>query len=312
MGNLSNEMENIKTIKRDKGVQYLINEAAKIFDNPILMYDLDYKAIAYTENIVTDDPLWNEFVKIGGYSSESIELFKDECFIDVEANTKTIAILSSDKLKYDRIFGKIYNKNNITVAGVNLVACNKPLDDDVSAIFEAFCKILSKEVSKDGFYQTYGESYQENLIGKLIDGNIEDKRLYPLRMDIIYSGLKNYLYLAVVDVVRCDPEYTKLLYFRDLLRQTQPKFKYAIYSNYIIIIISSNSMKLNIKKDLKKFNGLFEQNNVYAGISSCFENLYEFQKYYIEAVNALNYGLTKDNSSQRICLYDEIKESVPE
>lgn len=298
---LSNTIEQMKTIKRGKGIQYFINESSKILGNPILMHDLDYKAVAYTENIVTDDPLWNEFVKIGGHSSNSIKLFKNEYFIDVAANTKTIAILSSDKLKYDRIFGKIYNKNNITVAGVNLVACNKPLDDDVLVIFEIFCKILSREVSEDEFYQAYGESYQENLIGKLIDGNIEDKRLYPLQMDIIYSGLKNYLYLAVVDVVQYAPDHTKLLYFRDLLKQARPKFKYAIYSNYIIIIISSNSVKLNVKKGLKNFNDLFEQNNVYAGISSCFENLYELKKYYIEAVNALNYGLKKDNRIQRIC-----------
>ena len=60
---------------------------------------------------------------------------------------------------------------------------------------------------------------------------------------------------------------------------------------------------LSVEKDLNMLIEVFEKNNIYAGISSNFENLYETRTYYIEAVNALNDGLNSNNQ-QRIFLHD--------
>jgi len=305
MANQVNKIEQIKTLENGRGLQYLLNKASEVFGNPILMHDLDCKAIAYTENVVTDDRIWNDFVTNGGHTSEVIELFINENIFDTAANAKTVAILNSVKLKNDRIFGRVRNKDNITVAGVDLVCCYKPFEDGDLEVFEVFCQKLSKEINKNEYYQIYGQTYQEKLIEKLIDGDIEDKRVYPVHIDSIYSGLKENIYLGVADVTKSTHGDSSPAYFKDLFKQTQPAFKYAIYSNYVIFIFRSDDTKLNLKRGFKNLKVLFEQNNIYVGISSYFENLFELSKYYHEAVNTLNYGLNS-NSIQRIFLYDEI------
>lgn len=302
---LSDKLEQLKAIESGGGVQHLLNEAHKILGNPIIMHDMEYKLMAHTENIVTDDPIWNELVTTDTVTPDRLELYKDEGFFDAVANAEKVTYLISDKLKYDRIFGKLFIKDLFQVGCVVITACDKTFEDDDLELFEVFCDILSEELSRDEFYQNYGQTYLETLVGKLIDGDIEDKKLYIAHVESIYHHCKENLYLTVVDIAKCDPEYTRLAYFRDFFKRTQPCFEYAVYSNFIVIIVSTDDVTLNVEKGLNGLNGLFEEYNLYAGVSSRFDNLFELRKYYKEAVSALNHGLS-GGSGRRIFLFDEI------
>lgn len=302
MGNLVDMMERVKCLKNGVGIQSLLDSAYRILGNPIMMFDTKYALQAYTP-VVTDDPIWNEIVTNGTFSVKTQELFKNEGFIEAVANAKRITFMISEKLKYDRILGKVFNNNNTHVANLVIIECNKSFEPHDSIVFEAICKLITREVSNSEFYQAYEKIYQETLIKNLIDGNIDDRELYAAHVSIIYNDLKANLYLAVADISQCDPQYTKLVYFRDLFEQVQSMHKYVTYANYILIVISTGSKTLNVNKELNELNKLFEQNNIYAGISGCFENMFELQKYYMEALNSLNYGL-RSNSNQRIFPYD--------
>lgn len=303
MGNVKNKAEQLRTLKIGNGIQYLLNEAYKIFGNPVLLQDMEYNMIACTENIVTDDPFWSEFTTAGKISRELIELCKNENFHDAVANAPKITFMISEKIKYNRLFGKIFNGDNILIGGAILVAL-EPFTDDIPELFECFCDIVNKELAESEYYRNYGQEYQEIIINKLIAGNVEDKEIYAAHVESIYMNLKDYLYLAVIDASQCDPAYAKLPDLRDSFRLTRPDFKYSIYDNYIVIIMNFDNAPLEVIKDLPKLNRLFRQNNMYAGVSSCFDNLFELRKYYLEAVEALNNGI-KSGGSLRIFTYGE-------
>lgn len=301
---MDNKIEQVKALNNGKGLQHLLNIGCEILGNPVYIHDTNYKLLAHAENIVTDDPLWNELVTTGIHHEKTIEFFKNEYFIDAVANVKTITFLTSNKLKYNRILGKILNGTNTTVACANVVACNKPFENNDPIIFETLCQKLSQEISKSEFYQAYGEVQQEAVIRELIEGRVEDKKLYTHHVAEIYKGLKNYLFIAIADISKSDFRHTRLVYFKNVFKQTQPMFKYAIYAGYIIIIISSDNVTLNVDQDFKQLKKVIEENNIYVGISSCFENLFESRKYYIEARSLLKYGL-KSAGTRRIFLYSD-------
>jgi len=294
----------LKKIKSGKGVQYILDEAYKILGNPILAHNMEYKVIARTKNTVTDDPIWNEFKITGMVGHDRLDFYKNEHFFELTANAKKIAFLLSDKLKYDRIYGKLFTKHKIQIGCACMVACYRAFEDDDSVLFEIVCDVLTREFCMSEFYQTYGQAYMETLVSQLIEDSIEDKDLYLAHMEGIYMSLKGNLHLAVADIAQCDPTYAKLAYFKDIFKQACSKFKYFIYSNYIVILMSSDHNVLRID-DLDQLYGIFEQNNICAGISSCFENLNELPNYYNEAVIALNY-IVKNGGRHRIFLYEDI------
>jgi len=305
----TNKRKQLEALKNVKGIQCILNKAYKILGNPILTHDDEYKLIAYTDNITTDDPIWVEIVTNGTVGPERLEFYKNEYFFDTVANAEKITFLLSDKLKYDRIFGKIYDKDYIQVGCACMVACNKPFDETDPELFEIVCDLITRELEEDEFYNQYGQSYLETLVSGLIDGDFKDKKLYTAHVEIVYKHLKTYIYLSVVDVNQCGAGPAQLAYYRDLFKNTEPAFKYSVYSNYILIIFSTENVVMNAEKDMNKLNQIFIENNMFVGISSSFENLFELHKYYQEATDALNYGINSHDGGQ-IFLYDEVREKI--
>lgn len=292
--------EQMKNLKTGNGIQHLLDEGHRILGNPLTTFDTDYNLIAYTD-VLVDDPFWNELITTGTFCIKSQIFFMNECFTDVVANAKKLALMKSDKLKYDRLLGHILNGKGIKVANILMLECSEAFDTDTVAAFEILADLLSKEISNDEFYITYGETWQHIMIKRLIDFDLEEKGLYSPHVQNLYDGFRTNLYLAVVDIAKSHAAHNGQKFFLDLFRQKQNDFKYAIYDNFIIIIASTDYKAFKIKRELNELAEYFEQENLYVGISSCFDNLFELRKHYTEAVEALN--SLKPNGKRHIQMY---------
>jgi len=275
---------------RGRGIKHIINIAYHILENPFVMFDISYNLLARTENTITDDPLWNELATYGKFTHDSVDFFNKEQFIDDVANAEAITILKSKELKYDRMTGKIFGKDNIQLGNITVVACYRPFKAEDFENAEIICEFIAAELQESEFYQKIGRVFEENFVSDLIEGKDHNKALIKKNVEAIYVSLKSSLYIAVVDIVQYEHTLTHLAYFRDLLENLQPEYKYFIYLNNIIIIISKDNPNLNVKKDLNILNEFFKKYKILAGISEHFQNLFELKKYYKQALTALNYG----------------------
>ena len=307
MSKLDTKMRQLKRIKNGQGLQHILDEVYAIMGNPALIFDMDYQLIASPTGAVNDDPIWCEFMAHGKLHDETIEFFKKESFIDSVANCTQfdgVTYLFSRKLKYNRIFGQIYNKDQMPVADLVMVACESPFEDYTPALIKTVCAVLSAEIGEMAYYERYGQIYQDNMIEKLIEGSIDDKEIYSGHVSNIERGLKANIFVAVADVTQAAAQDKDLAYFRALFKQAEPAFKYAVYAEYIVILISSHNSMLNRQLDLNSLAALCERENICVGVSSCFENLFEMHKYYLEAIDALH-DEKQRAAGQKIKIYDE-------
>ena len=310
MSSLNIKMNQLNKIQNGQGIQHILDKVHEIMGNPALIFDMEYKLIASPTDAVNDDPIWCEFMTHGKLSDETIEFFKNESFIDSVANCTQfdgVTYLFSNQLKYNRIFGQLYNKARLPVADLVMVACENPFEDYTPELIKTVCNILSEEISQNEYYQHYGQSYQDSIIKKLIDGSIEDRGIYSGHVSNIEKGLKAHVFLAVAAVAQSNLSSADLEPFRESLKRAEPAFKYSIYSNYIAFLISSDSPVIRLKKDLSNLLGLIEKKNIHIGISSSFEDLFELHQYYLEAVYALYDGVTVSDN-QRINVYQKKEE----
>lgn len=308
MSESNKKIAQINALVNGRGLQYLLNEAYKIFGNPALLFNMEYELLAYTENVVADDWCWNEIVSRGVFCKDSIAFFKEEGFIDAAANTKDIAFLTSDKLEYDRYYGRITNSDHRTVVDLIITACYEPFDENTPAAVEALCRKLSKEISANKFYQRYGVTYHETLMRKLMNKDIDDKIIYSDHVANLYEGLKANIYVAVTEVGKCTKAFGDLEDLRDLFKRIQPEFTYAVYDHYLIILMSTDEERLKINVLLNILAAFFKENNLYAGISSRFDNLYKLRTHFDEAVEALTNGLTQAGDHNSFLFYNSTDE----
>jgi len=212
--------------------------------------------------------------------------------------------MQSDELKYDRMNGKLFDKDCVQLGNICVVACGKPFEDGDGELIEFLCEeILSAEIQNSEFYQKIERVFQEALIDEFIEGNIKDNDIVKNKVQEVRSELRDNLYLAVVDITEYEQTNTHLAYFRDLFRKLQPEYRYYIHLNNIVIIISTDYAMLSVKRDLDKLNEFFEKYSICAGVSRGFCNLYKLKEYFQQALNALNYGM-KSRRKQQFFNYD--------
>ena len=296
--------EEIKALENGAGVQHLLDAAYRILQNPITMFDTTYVLKAYTD-VVTDDPIWNELISTGTFSIKTQEFFANEYFTEDVANADKPVILKSDKLKYDRITGFVYNRDGIYVANIVMVFCKTPFNENDAAAFEILVNKITNEIRNDEYYTAYGKAYYEKIIHNLLNRviNINDPKIYAAQVQILYNGFEDYLYAAVVDITHnnthnTDAHENKPGYFKSLLENKYPSFKFAVYSDHIVILMSSKYNTLYEEQLFSKLDNPFSQNNLFVGVSSSFENIYELRENYDKAAAVLKNGIEK-NTDQR-------------
>ena len=296
------KLTQIEDLKNGKGVRYLLEAAHKILLNPIAMLHPDYSLITYAGS-ASEDPLWNELISTGSFGLRTQEFFTEEYFTEDAANMDKLVIMRSSKLKHDRIVGYVFNSEHIKVVAIVMVEYDTPFGSEDLAAFEKLEDKITTEIQNDAYFTSYGRAYHEAVINNLLDRPIENLRLYTPHVQILYDGFEEYLYIAVLDAPLNRADKNSPEYYKNMLESEYKSFKYAVYSGYIVMIMSSKHMSFYQDRFFDKLNSLLEQNNLFAGICGSFGSLYKLRKYYDNAVTALKNGIA-GGSGKRIFLYD--------
>jgi len=303
------KLEQVKSLQNGKGIQYLLNSAYKIFNNPIFMIDSNYNMISVTD-VPVDDPNWNELASTGTFSQKTMYLLANEGLIENIANSEKSVILRSDKLKYAKMSGHIFNRDNIRVGLVMMSECNTPFDEESVAAFEALEDKITFEIQDYDYFTMLAMTFHEDKINLLLDGAVNDPLLYNPQAQILYDDFDDYLYVAVVSVERNNTlenvHRSRLEYFKSMLKTKYQSFKCSVYKDYIVMLMSSKYNNFYGTPFFNTNSGLFEQNSLSMGISGSFENIYELRRYYDQAVAALTNGLERKNG-RRIFFHDDAR-----
>ena len=298
-----NKLAQIKALENGKGIQYLLDAAYEIFHNPILIHDTNYDLLAYTDVARFGDPVWDELVSTGTISMKTQEFYAKVWFTEDVANADKLVILKSGELKYDRITGYIFNRDKIKVAVMAMVWVDRPFQSEDTAAFEELADKITCEIRDNDYFTAYGKAYHEALIVKLLDRVIDNPKIYTPHVQIFFDGFEDYLYVAVVRTMQNINARKRLQYLKNFLENKYRSFKYAIYADDIVMVMSSKYKDFYEERFFDQDNNLFRQNNLFVGISSSFESPYELREYYDKAVVALKNGIDK-NDGRRVFLYN--------
>ena len=286
--------DRIRAVANGNGLQFLLNSAYTILNNPIYVIDINYNLLAYT-NVSIDDPNWNEIITMGSYSPETLDKLANEGLIENITNADKTVVLRNEQLKYAKMAGHFFNRDNIEVGIAMMTECNAPFDAENTAAFETLTEKITDEIRTYDYFTILGMTLHEDKINLLLDGAVNNPILYNPQAQVLYNDFDDYLYVAVVSVDQYDilenVHRNRLEYFKSMLKSMFPFYKYSVYSDFIVILMSSKNKKYGGTPFFNLEAELFKRNGFCVGISDSFENIYELRLYYDQAVTALTNGI---------------------
>ena len=297
--------EQVKALENGRGIQYLLDSAHVIFKNPISVVDMNYTLLAFTDTPF-DDAQWNELTTTGTFSKERQERLADAGLVEAIVNADKVAILRDDLLQHARLTGHIYNRDEISAGLVMMSEQNTVFDEECIAAFETLTDKITCEIREYDYFTFLAMAFHEEKMNLLLDKAVSNPLLYNPQAQILYSNFEDYLFVAVVRVARNGMRENvyrnKLAYTKSMLQTCYQSFKISIYSEYIVMLMSSKYKYFYGERFFDLHADLFAQNGLSMGISGSFENIYDLRTYYDQALAALTEGLTHNNN-QRIFLY---------
>ena len=303
-----NMPEQVNALENGKGIQYLLDSARNIFCSPIYVIDAFYNLIAFS-GVPVDDTYWNELIETGTFGAGALELMASENVVRDVSYSDKIVRLRSDKLSSDLISGHIYNGDNIWV-GQMTISEKIPFDTERIAAFEMLIDKISGEIHDYEYFTKQPTIFFQNTIEKLLDITAQSSPINNPQAQIMHFGFERYLYVAVVSIVRNDilenVHQSRLAYFQSLLKTKYQSFQYAIYTDHLVVLMSSQHSDYYSATYFSPNAGFFEENGLYIGISNSYENVYETRRYYDQALTALKNGI-KQEGGQRVFYYNNGK-----
>lgn len=280
------------------GFSILFNHFADFYDNPVCFGDHGGSIIFYG-NIREDFDDYDESIRYW-ISHNHVPYEYSRKHGNTEgaakvANSPVPVIMDTGYAsKYRRMSYracKFFNQYNNYFCVVEVYHPYGPYDRDV-LIYTA--DMISKFYPVDSFNQI--ESPRNHVLRCLLEKKIPDMDALTDRMQRCHITLKKYYMIAVIGFrtpytdIPSNPEFTRLIYFRNMLNNLDPAILQILRNQELIILIQASSLE-SYENQAEKLNSFMnEEAKLYVCYSKPFQDIMEVAAKYREACLAWEIG----------------------
>lgn len=277
------------SISNNQGVQDLLDLSEDMLGNHIDVLDSTFKLLAYTKNIVTDDPVTNDLIHFGYHPRKTLDrLQKYRRFEQYE--TENDVIVSTDYVMSDYVtVKKVFRRRGNYFLIVVMVCCTK-FTDGVLDLFRMLIDSLQYYTVEKRFADS--ESPLSNFADDIFSGKVSAVSEIQDRaatIGVSFRGDYNLFLLRFSD--------TGNFPFGLIVMQLSLALRYANVFQYkhSIIVLNQNmrydNSRESSREKLSLISGALDGTaSCVGGVSNSFKDLSEMPMAYNQAVAAMHFG----------------------
>jgi len=278
-----------KALTSGTGLQGIVDIAAELFDNQILVADMSYMVLAHSERPDTDDPMWLDIINAGFFPTDYVNaISNDKNYYRIPIADKLEII--SDGISPNRFLCKILTVDGKPVGFATCVEYHSHLNDADIELFEIFCDIVGTELKGNetiiNNYNRRNKSFISEMLNDSVKSDYVDERLRQVGLKV-----KNCNYILVAEFadekIRRDHQ---IMYYSQVLEQNIPNSYCVIFRNTIVSLISNDNKELVNDAFTESVLESVKAADMICGISRCFNNIADLKAYHRQAAEAIRLG----------------------
>jgi len=294
---IQNSLKLLQSLSQESGLQRIIEIGYEMLGNPFSINDTSNKTIAITNNAqCNDDPVWNEIVSSGYSSFTSWSFYVTNKLVEMVDTCESPFFWSDAYSKYPRIMGNI-KIGSKQIACIAVCAHERPFKESDLELTSLLCKAISIELQKNKFIHYSRGLMHESFTKDLLEGKVTDDKVINDRIKTLNFKFKRNLFVLTIDISDFAGSETSLTFMRNEFEKKLSNSKAVVHAENIVMIISYDNEIKSLKAELEDLKGFLKTNNMYAGISRCFNNLVEVRDHYLQSLDALKLGVCLDKEA---------------
>lgn len=278
-----------ETLVNGNGIDELIKSACRILGNPILLVDSAYRVISMASIGEINDIVWVDALKYGYCSSELISKFKsEELLLKLNSSKKPIILDNFSTSKVPRLLGKSVVDGK-DVAYIGVMAYNKPIESFHIEIVEVLCTLIALELKNDPEKSLRATAIFKNLIMDLLGERIHSPYYLHHRLVLANWKTKAYFMVLHIPILKDDINIYYLDYLQESFENATIYAKTVVFKDSIVLLLNFDSAKESAS-GLDNLSRVLQNNELIAGMSRPFDQLFDLNRYYQQAMAAYYVG----------------------
>lgn len=261
----------------EKSIDYIINKAAALLENALILVDSGQKVLTHSSNYKIVDPLWAQNIQRGYCSYEFIQKVRSSR--DMKkwnkhgSETKFITLPGDSQPK---LVARITYEGHVTGA-VIMIEHHAPIRPFHQRLLPLIGRLLFDVINSSSASSGIFRSHYSTILYNLLD----DAEILNTLEYIAISKIDFPSEMRAVVARFVQPKQNRYLKYTFSLELERifPKRYSVIYKSYIGILVQSVS-----EKQRKELAALAKNEDVTIGISWPFTDIMEFKRYFYQAV----------------------------
>lgn len=292
----------------ENGLQPAIDHSFGVFRNPVFVFDPNYNLIAATWDAIKKLNIQDQVVLTKHFSEDDFKMASRQNNLHQKIRKSEIPIRAyNETLGYEQLYCEINTQKPL--GHIVVSAVNKPLEDIDSEFLLILKKYINEQMKKDSFIRTSRGLNYEYFLKDLLDDKIAVEKSNLSRMQYMETEFKGNKYCMVVETARSATTVNPA-FVRNILESRFPNCKTLVYNGQIILLLSILSKQLIPEEYIAAAGKICEENGLYMGMSNCFQDIFQFKEFYMQALRAIELGVCDRDAPNLFCYEDYYLEHV--
>ncbi|RCX16045.1 PucR-like helix-turn-helix protein [Anaerobacterium chartisolvens] len=285
----------------EMGLQYITDVASAIFENPVFIVDTSFKYIAKSKMVLTNDPDLQEELNLGYILDKNVQSIK-KSRLDEKVRKNNYPFYLSNKATGKGMLIVAVSIHQIEVAHIALYELNRKFSENDYKLLYNLGNIVSQELQKNELYKENKGLVYSNLLADMLENKVGNIKDIHQRFRVLGYTLKENLYVLATSPKGYKSSKARHNIAEQLIRLL-PGSIYVIYRDTIVLLLSRPKNTHITEYEFQELEAYLSNINQIAGLSICFSDIWEIQRYYKQALKASELGV-KLNDSKYIFKYE--------
>ena len=276
------------------GIQAMLDQIYPAFQNPIFVFNPDFKLIAATtgENVVLDEQA-RKILENDGFTEEEFKVVNQSRIHRKVLESERPILTIHPTGGYQQLICTIDTQKEM--GHIVLNALNRPFNDTDPQMLYLLKKAIDQQMKKDDFIRNNRGFNYEYFLRDLLEGKMAIGKAYQNRMSYTNADFSGNLYCMVVETARSS-ETLNTMHIRSVFETRFTGAMSLMYQGGIIIIFHPAGNGTLSEEDLCLIHDLCREYGLYAGMGNCFQDILKIKDYYKQALRAIELGICHKNN----------------
>lgn len=294
----------------DRGLQCIVDVAARVLGNPVLVIDANFRYIARHFDIAPDDDstlatVMRDELSKGFVGEEGIAYIHERRLDESLAGSVCPCVHKNEHLGVNTLVGAAM-VHGICIAHVMLIERDHVIGPDEECCFNTLVGVVAQELQKNPVYLSTRGQMGSYFLASLLDNERPDATSLERRAAAI-----NFRPLPCLRMVIAVPKnpLSSVGNLQNVAGQLQPMLVHGLYTqhkNQLVMLVCKPEGEDLTSFELERMADVAELNDLLFGVSNSFGALAEVHMYYVQAHDAIRYGERVSDSLEvgRVLRYD--------